>query len=124
MSQDPKPENSTGSPFIIETGTQVWKLYPRDGETVMMKLHFARVMHSSLLACSVSLVSSAQVDISAKTAEDGVLSSDLLLDLFFLLKEGRVRPRNGQQGRCGVCIILEHRNLFKKQIWPDLLEDL
>lgn len=82
-----------------------------------MKLHFVIVMYSStiiLFVCSVSLVSSTQVDISAKTAEDRVLSSGLLLDLFFLLKEGRARPRNGRQERCGVCIILEHRNLFLK----------
>lgn len=88
MSQDPNPENSIGSPFIIKTGTQVWKPYPRNGGTVMMKLHFAIVVYSStiiLLVCSVSLVSSAQVDVSAKTAEDGVLSSGLLLDLFFFL---------------------------------------
>jgi len=83
------PENSIGSPFIIETGTEVWKPYPRDGEIVMMKLHFAIVVYSStviILVCSVSLVSSAQVDVSAKTVGDGVLSSVLLLDLFSSFK--------------------------------------
>lgn len=80
----------------------------------MMKVDFGAVVYSSaviLLVCSVSLVSSAQVDLPAKT-EDRVLSSGLLLDLFSLLKEDRVRPGNEQQGRCGVCSILESRNSF------------
>lgn len=52
----------------------------------MMKLHFEIVLYSStiiLLVCSVSLVSLAQVDISAKTVEGGALSSLLLVALFF-----------------------------------------
>lgn len=85
MRQDPNPENNIGGPFVVEMVTQVWKPCPRDGEEVMVKLHVAIVLYSStiiLLVCSVSLVSSAQVDISAKTVEDGVLSSLLLVALF------------------------------------------
>lgn len=65
MSQDPNSENSIGSPFITEIGAEVWKPYPRDGETVMVKLHFVIITHPTtvILVCSVALDSSAQVDI-------------------------------------------------------------
>lgn len=66
--------------------------HPRDGETVMMKLDFGAGVYSSavvLLVCSVSLVSSAQADLSAKT-EERALSSGLLLDLFsFKRRQGK-----------------------------------
>lgn len=77
MSQDPNPENSTGSLFITETGTGVWKSYPRDGESEDEALLCNRCISSSIILFvgSMSLVFSAQVDIGPKTVKDGELSS-------------------------------------------------
>lgn len=126
MSYDPNSENSIGgSPFITEVGAEVWELYPRDGETATMKLHFVIVAHPItiiLLVCSVALDSSAEVDVSPKVVGDGVLYSAFFW-IFCFLKEDQVRPRNGHEGRC-VCITLEHRSLFKKQIQGHLLKEL
>lgn len=111
MSQDPNSENSIRSPLITGVGAEVWKPYTRDGEMVLMKLHFVIVTHPItiiLRVCSVALDSS-------KLVGDGLLSSACFW-IFFLSKEGQVRPRNGHQGRC-VSISLEHRSVFKKQIW-------
>lgn len=78
----------------------------------MMKLHFVIVTHPItviLFVCSVALDSSAEVDVPFRILGDGLLSSACFW-IFFLLKEGQVRPRKGCQGR-HVCITLEHRCL-------------